>query len=115
MTTEFGFESVDTLKVRDPKDVEQVVRAAIASEQPLEIIGHGTRRQIGQEIIQLSPHDIGQEFPNHIHFHQAEPHGAQIHWSLPTHGRGIVEEKIHRGHLDAEGTDRGLRPFRSHS
>ena len=39
---------VDTLKVRDAKDVEEVVRAAIASEQPLEIIGHGTRRQIGQ-------------------------------------------------------------------
>jgi glycolate oxidase FAD binding subunit len=39
---------VDTLKVRDAKDVEQVVRAAIASEQPLEIVGHGTRRQIGQ-------------------------------------------------------------------
>ncbi len=39
---------MDTLKVRDAKDVEQVVRAAIASEQPLEIVGHGTRRQIGQ-------------------------------------------------------------------
>ena len=39
---------MDTLKVRDAKDVEEVVRAAIASEQPLEIIGHGTRRQIGQ-------------------------------------------------------------------
>jgi len=38
---------VDTLKVRDAKDVEQVVRAAVASEQPLEIIGHGTRRAIG--------------------------------------------------------------------
>ena len=47
MTTEFGFETVDTLKVRDAKDVEEVVRAAIASEQPLEIIGHGTRRAIG--------------------------------------------------------------------
>ena len=35
---------VDILKVRDAKDVEQVVRAAIASEQPLEIIGHGTKR-----------------------------------------------------------------------
>ena len=44
----FGFESVDTLKVRDAKDVEEVVRAAIASEQPLEIIGHGTKRAIGQ-------------------------------------------------------------------
>ena len=32
MTTEFGFESVDTLKVRDAKDVEEVVRAAIAGE-----------------------------------------------------------------------------------
>jgi glycolate oxidase FAD binding subunit len=39
---------VDTPRVRDANDVEQVVRAAIASEQPLEIIGHGTRRQIGQ-------------------------------------------------------------------
>src|SRR3954464_7964629 len=45
-----GFEqtSVDTLRVRDAKDVEQVVRAAIASEQPLEIIGHGSKRLIGQ-------------------------------------------------------------------
>ena len=40
--------SVDTLKVRDAKDVEQVVRAALASEQPLEIIGHGSKRLIGQ-------------------------------------------------------------------
>jgi len=39
---------VDTTKVRDAADVEQVVRAAIASEQPLEIIGHGSKRQIGQ-------------------------------------------------------------------
>jgi glycolate oxidase FAD binding subunit len=39
---------VDISKVRDAKDVEQVVRAAVASEQPLEIIGHGSKRQIGQ-------------------------------------------------------------------
>src|ERR1700759_2521358 len=39
---------VDTLRVRDAKDVEQAVRAAIASEQPLEIIGHGTKRMVGQ-------------------------------------------------------------------
>jgi len=39
---------VDTLKVRDARDVEEVVRAAIASEQPLEIIGHGSKRAIGQ-------------------------------------------------------------------
>jgi glycolate oxidase FAD binding subunit len=39
---------VDTLRVRDAKDVEEVVRAAIANEQPLEIIGHGTKRLIGQ-------------------------------------------------------------------
>src|SRR5882757_2333608 len=45
-----GFEQahVDTLKVRDAKDVEQVVRAAIASEQPLEIVGHGSKRLVGQ-------------------------------------------------------------------
>jgi glycolate oxidase FAD binding subunit len=41
---------VDTLKVRDAADVEQVVRSAIASEQPLEIIGHGSKRQVGQPI-----------------------------------------------------------------
>src|SRR3984885_4096908 len=39
---------VDTLKVRDAADVEQVVRAALASEQPLEIIGHGSKRMAGQ-------------------------------------------------------------------
>ena len=39
---------MDTLKVRDARDVEQVVRAALASEQPLEIIGHGSKRLIGQ-------------------------------------------------------------------
>jgi glycolate oxidase FAD binding subunit len=39
---------VDTLKVRDAGDVEQVVRAALASEQPLEIVGHGSKRQVGQ-------------------------------------------------------------------
>ena len=45
-----GFEQVrvDILKVRDAKDVEQAVRAALASEQPLEIIGHGSQRLIGQ-------------------------------------------------------------------
>ncbi len=39
---------MDTPRVRDARDVEEVVRAAIASEQPLEIIGHGTKRLIGQ-------------------------------------------------------------------
>ncbi len=38
---------MDIRKVRDAADVEQVVRAAIAAEQPLEIIGHGSRREIG--------------------------------------------------------------------
>lgn len=38
---------MDTLRVRDAKDVEEVVRAAIANEQPLEIIGHGSKRSIG--------------------------------------------------------------------
>jgi glycolate oxidase FAD binding subunit len=39
---------VDTLKVRDAKDVEQAVRDALAAEQPLEIVGHGSKRAIGQ-------------------------------------------------------------------
>lgn len=39
---------MDTLKIRDAKDVEDAVRAAIAGEQPLEIIGHGSKRLIGQ-------------------------------------------------------------------
>ncbi|MDP3693401.1 FAD-binding protein [Bradyrhizobium sp.] len=39
---------MDTLKIRDAKDVEDAVRAAVASEQPLEIIGHGSKRLIGQ-------------------------------------------------------------------
>jgi glycolate oxidase FAD binding subunit len=45
---ERGTEGVDILKVRDAADVEQAVRAAIASDQPLEIIGHGSKRRIGQ-------------------------------------------------------------------
>src|SRR5215475_725579 len=43
-----GGRNVDILKVSDAGDVEQVVRSAIASDQPLEIIGHGTKRGIGQ-------------------------------------------------------------------
>jgi glycolate oxidase FAD binding subunit len=39
---------VDILKIRDASDVEAVVRAAIAGEQPLEIVGHGSKRLIGQ-------------------------------------------------------------------
>jgi glycolate oxidase FAD binding subunit len=39
---------LDILKIRDAGDVEQAVRAAIAAEQPLEVIGHGSKRQIGQ-------------------------------------------------------------------
>lgn len=39
---------METLKPRDAKDVEDAVRAAIAGEQPLEIVGHGTKRAIGQ-------------------------------------------------------------------
>lgn len=38
---------MDTLKVRDAKDVEQAVRDALAAEQPLEVVGHGSKRAIG--------------------------------------------------------------------
>jgi glycolate oxidase FAD binding subunit len=49
---------VDTLKVRDAKDVEEVVRAAIANEQPLEIIGHGSKRLIGQPMVTNAVLDV---------------------------------------------------------
>ncbi|CCD98777.1 FAD-binding protein [Bradyrhizobium sp. STM 3809] len=39
---------MDALRVRNAADVEEVVRAAIANEQPLEVIGHGSKRGIGQ-------------------------------------------------------------------
>jgi glycolate oxidase FAD binding subunit len=48
MTTESGHEFVEPLKVRDAADVEQAVRSALAGAQPLEIIGHGSKRQVGQ-------------------------------------------------------------------
>jgi glycolate oxidase FAD binding subunit len=48
MTAKSGRKRVDTLKIRDAKDVEDAVRGAVASEQPLEIVGHGTKRLIGQ-------------------------------------------------------------------
>src|ERR1700687_5861539 len=48
MTTKCRSKRVDTLKVRDAKDVEQAVRAAIASEQPLKSAGHGSKRLISQ-------------------------------------------------------------------
>src|ERR1700681_1681862 len=51
MTTMCRSGLVDTPRVRDAKDVEQVVRAAIASDQPLEIIGHGSKRLIGQPMV----------------------------------------------------------------
>ena len=41
---------MDILKVRDAQDVEAAVRAAIASEQPLEIVGHGSKRMVGQPV-----------------------------------------------------------------
>ncbi|RZN11228.1 2-hydroxy-acid oxidase, partial [Bradyrhizobium genosp. SA-3] len=49
---------MDTLKVRDGKDVEEVVRAAIANEQPLEIIGHGSKRGIGHAMATNAVLDI---------------------------------------------------------
>src|SRR5215475_14142154 len=51
---------VDTSGIRDARDVEEAVRTAIAAEQPLEIIGHGSKRLIGQvmatnAVLDLSP------------------------------------------------------------
>ena len=55
---------MDTLKVRDAKDVEEVVRAAIASEQPLEIIGHGSKRLIGQPMATNAVLDTPRSMPS---------------------------------------------------
>ena len=41
---------MDILKVRDAADVEQVVQAALANEQPLEIIGHDSKRALGHAL-----------------------------------------------------------------
>lgn len=38
---------MNILHIRDAADVEGAVRAAVAGEQPLEIIGHGSKRSIG--------------------------------------------------------------------
>lgn len=35
------------IKVRDARDTEEAVQAALAADQPLEIVGHGTKRAIG--------------------------------------------------------------------
>jgi glycolate oxidase FAD binding subunit len=43
--------AVETFRVRDAGDVEQVVRAALAAEAPLEIVGHGTKRGVGQPMV----------------------------------------------------------------
>lgn len=39
-----------TVKVRDARDVEEAVATALASDQPIEIVGHGTRRAIGHAL-----------------------------------------------------------------
>ena len=38
----------DTLKPRDPKDVEDAVRFALGNDKTLEIVGHGTKRAFGR-------------------------------------------------------------------
>ena len=70
-------ERVDTPKIRDAKDVEQAVRAAIASEQPLEIIGHGTKRQIGQPMATNAVLDlVGAQRRHLLRAERADHHGA---------------------------------------
>ena len=38
----------DTLKPRDGKEVEDVVRWALGNDKPLELAGQGTKRAIGR-------------------------------------------------------------------
>lgn len=42
---------MDSLRPRDVKDVEQAVQDALAADLTLEIIGHGTKRAIGQPFV----------------------------------------------------------------
>ena len=83
----FGFESVDTLKVRDAKDVEEVVRAAIASEQPLEIIGHGTRRVIGHPMATNAVLDVLAQRRLRLRAERVDHHRAGRRAALPTCSR----------------------------
>jgi glycolate oxidase FAD binding subunit len=39
---------MNAITIRDPQDVENAVLEAIASKEPVEIIGHGSKRTIGQ-------------------------------------------------------------------
>ena len=71
-----------------------------------------TRGKISQQIIQVAPDHIGEEFPNHVHFHEAQPHRAQIHRAFPSNRRGVTEQEIHGSHFDAIGTFRRPCPFR---
>ena len=50
--------ALEKISLRDAQDVEDVVRSAIAAEQPLEIIGHGTKRAIGQPMATNAVLDI---------------------------------------------------------
>jgi glycolate oxidase FAD binding subunit len=51
---------VDHLKLRDGADVEQAVRAAVAAGQTLEIVGHGSKRAIGQPVTAAAVLDMSQ-------------------------------------------------------
>jgi glycolate oxidase FAD binding subunit len=47
-----------TVKVRDALDVEEGVQAALAADQALEIVGHGTRRAIGHAMVTSAVLDL---------------------------------------------------------
>lgn len=49
-----------TVKVRDARDVEEAVATALASDQPLAIVGHGTRRAIGHVMMTNAVLDLSE-------------------------------------------------------
>ncbi|OPH82231.1 FAD-binding protein [Nitrobacter vulgaris] len=49
---------MNILHIRDAADVEAAVRTAIAGEQPLEIIGHGSKRSIGHVMMTNAVLDV---------------------------------------------------------
>jgi len=48
------------MQVRDAADVEQAVRDALAARQSLEIVGHGTKRQVGHAMATNAVLDLSQ-------------------------------------------------------
>ncbi len=65
------------LTPRDAKDVETAVRDAIGAGQPLEVVGHGTKRTIGHRSATNALLDVSWvERRDGLRAERVDPHGA---------------------------------------